>query len=132
MSAASDFDRMIMDFMNDDPMIAYYIKTVEGEYDPATGEANTVVTEIPVRAILLDVDRSANGLSTKYGTEIISGDKELYCLPPKKLDPTAQPLDVNTAVDFIRVGSVTYKIHVMKEANHNATEPLLYSFVLRR
>lgn len=131
-SAASDFDKMIMDFMNDDPMIAIYIQTKKGVYDPATSTTPVVVTEIPVRAILLDVDRASNGLSSKFGSEILIGDKELYCLPPNKLDKNAPPLIVNTVVDLIRVGGVTYKIHVMKEANPDASAPLLFNFMLRR
>lgn len=132
MSATDDFMRMIFDFMNDDPMTAYYIQQSEGEYDPAQGTSPIIKVETPCRAILLDVDRSSNGLSTKFGTEIISGDKELYLLPPEKADSTATPLVINTASDRIRVGLHTYKIAVMKEANPDAKAPLLYNFVLRR
>lgn len=131
-SAASDFDKMIMAFMDDDPMTAIYVQPREGEYDPETSSTPVVDYEIPVRAILLDVDRASNGLSSKFGSEILIGDKELYCLPPKKLDPAAPPLVVNAVLDRVVVGGVSYKIHVMKEANPNAEEPLLFNFMLRR
>lgn len=131
-SAANDFDKMIMDFMNDDPMTAIYLQPTKGKYDPVTSTTPVVVVEIPVRAILLDVDRASNGLSSKFGSEILIGDKELYCLPPNKLNPAAPPLIVNTVLDTIRVGGITYKIHVMKEANPNAAAPLLFNFMLRR
>lgn len=132
MSSAANFDRMIMAFMRDDPMTAYYIKEVAGPYDTSTGEAPVVRTEIPVSAILLDLIGSVNGFSTKYGTLIQAGDKELYVLPPNKSDPLAAPLDVDPANDRIRINTITYKIVAMKEANPDANMPLLYNFMLRR
>lgn len=132
MSAQDDFGRSILAFMQDDPMTAYHIRHTAGSYDPATGEASTTVTETPVRAILLDITRLTNGLSTKFDTEIIAGDKELYCLPPERNDPLSPPLIIDPATDTIRVGINTYKIVTMKEANPNASVPLLYNLVIRR
>lgn len=132
MSAANDFSRMILDFMRDDPLTAYYIKATTGAYDPSTGEVAVTTVEIPVQAILLDLIRTNNGLSSKFGTEILAGDKEVYVLPPEKADPLAIPLVVDTTSDRIRIGNTTYKIEVMKEANPSASAPLLYDLLIRR
>lgn len=132
MSSAQHFDRMILAFLRDDPMTAYYIKEIQGSYDVATGDYTTIKVETPVQAILLDLTRTSSGLSVKYGTEILAGDKELYVLPPPKADPTALPLVIETNSDRIRINQITYKIVHMTEANPNADMPLLYNFMIRR
>jgi hypothetical protein len=132
MSSASDFDRMILDFFRDDPATAYYQKSSLGTYDPATGEVASTLIEVPVQIILLDLTRNSNGLSSKFGTEILSGDKECYILPPEKADPLALPLVIDTTADRIRIGSIVYKVFRMQEANPTGASPLLYNLMLRR
>lgn len=131
MSAASDFDSMIMDFMRDDPMTATYLQYIE-DYDYATSENTVVEITTPVSGILLDFDRSNNGLSSKFGEMVLAGDKNFYMLPTQKRDPLATPIIPNTTSDKIIVAGITYKIHVMKEANPTGAAPLLYNFMLRR
>lgn len=132
MSAASDFDNMIMEFMADDPMIAFYIKTVDGPYDYETSTMPQVITEIPCKAILLDDISSNNGFSSKFNTMIQAGDKQLYLLPPEKADLNATPMVIDPANDRVRIANVTYKVQIMKEANPTGTSSLLYNFLLRR
>ena len=131
MSAASDFDAMIMSFFSDDPMTATYLQYIE-EYDYATSENILVEIATPVSGILLDFDRTSNGLSSKFGEMVLAGDKDFYMLPTQKRDPVAAPIIPNTTSDKIIVAGITYKIHVMKEANPDAVAPLLYNFMLRR
>ena len=131
MSAASDFDQMLLLFMADDPMTATYLQYIE-DYDYATSENVLVEVATPVSCILVDFERTNNGLSSKFGQLVIAGDKELYMLPTQKRDPVAAPIIPNTTSDKIIVAGVTYKIHVMKEANPDAVAPLLYNFMLRR
>ena len=132
MSAASDFDRMILDFMNDDPLFGTYIQYGTPVYDTTTGENTTSETQTSVQLIFLDFDRMVNGQSSKYGTEILQGDKDCYMLPTNKADPLATLIVPNTTSDRIIVAGVTYKIVVMKEANPQMNAPLLYNFMLRR
>ena len=99
MSSASDFDRMILEFMRDDPMTCHYQKSSAGTYDPSTGELAVTLVEVPCSGILLDMTSNSNGLSSKFGTEILAGDKELYLLPPEKVDPLATPLVIDTTAD---------------------------------
>lgn len=131
MSAASDFDRMILDFMADDPMTATYLQYIE-EYDYATSENVLVEIATPVSGILLDFGRTNNGLSSKFGEMVLAGDKDFYMLPTQKRDALATPIVPNTTSDKIIVAGITYKIHVMKEASPTGTNPLLYNFMLRR
>lgn len=132
MSSANDFDRMILDFMNDDPCTAYYQKSNAGAYDPSTGELATTLVEIPVQIILVDMTRNNNGLSSKFGTEILAGDKECFMRPPEKADPLMIPLVIDTTADRLRVGSIMYKVQDMKEANPTGAAPILYNLMLRR
>lgn len=131
MSAASDFDRMILDFMADDPMTATYLQYIE-EYDYATSENILVEIATPVSGILLDFDRTSNGLSSKFGEMVLAGDKDFYMLPTQKRDPIAAPIIPNTTSDKITVAGITYKIHVSKSADPTGAAPLLYNFMLRR
>lgn len=131
MSAAADFMPMILDFMRDDPLSVQHIQSTQGTYDPATSEYTYTESITTCSAILLDMTRNLNGQSTKFGTDIIFGDKELYMLPPNRADSTAPQLVINTATDRIKVGNTLYKIEVMKEAKPDATIPLLYNFLLR-
>lgn len=132
MSAAGDFDRMILDFMNDDPLFATYHQYGEPVYDTTTGENTVPETSTTVQCIVLDFDRTTNGLSSKFGTEILAGDKEMYMLPTNKANPSAPLIIPNPTSDRITVGAVKYKIVIMKEANPQVSAPLLYNFMLRR
>lgn len=133
MSDFSDFDRAILEFFVDFGFEATYIKQLgDGVYDPATGENVITTVEIPVEAILLDLTLQSNGLSTKFGTLVQAGDKELYIRPPEKTDPLRLPLVINPANDRVRANGVEYKIHSMKELNTTSTESLLYNLYIRR
>jgi hypothetical protein len=132
MSAAADFDRMILDFMNDDRLFGTYIQFSDPVYDTTTGENSSIKTETPVQLILLDFDRIINGQSSKYGTDILQGDKDCYMLPTNKANPAAPLIIPNPTRDLINVAGTTYKIVIMKEANPEASAPLLYNMMLRR
>lgn len=132
MSAEQDFMRMILDFMNDDPMTATYYQYAI-VYNPATSEnEELLVSQTLVHAILLDFDRTSNGFSTKFGTLIEAGDKELYMLPTQKEDPLATPIIPNPAADRITVAGITYKVVIVKSADPTGSNPLLYNIMLRR
>lgn len=133
MSIASDFDRMVIDFMNDDPLIAYYIKfSGDGIYNPSTGENVVSTVEIPVKAILLDLTLRTNGLGTAPNSLIQAGDKLLYVQPPEKTDSLRSPLVINPASDKIRIGTTEYDIVIMKESNPSGSNVILYELYLRK
>lgn len=132
MSAASDFDRMILEFINDDPLTGTYHQYIQGDYDTDTSEYTTVQVDTPVRCIMLDFDRMINGVSSKFGKEILQGDKDFYMLPTNKADPLATPIIPNPTSDRITVAGTTYKIVITKSADPQGVAPLLYNFMLRR
>lgn len=133
MSSWDDMGQIIIDFMNDDPLTVYYQRpSATAVFDATTGENFFPTIEIPCKGILLDLTMQSNGYSTKYGTLIGDGDKELLMLPPEKNDPYAVPLIVNTATDFVRIGSITYNIAMVKSADPTGSAPLLYSFHIKR
>lgn len=132
MSAESDFMGMIMAFMNDDPMTATYHQYTEGEYNTETSEYETTEINTSVRCILLDFENVTRGLSSKFGTEIQAGDKELWMLPTQKADPLATPIIPNPTSDRITVAGIKYKIVVVKDANPTGSNPLVYNMMLRR
>lgn len=131
MTAREDFQRAINDFFGDDPVEAEYLFAAEGTYDPATGEYTSVVISLPVKIIILDLERDNNGLSRKFGTNILAGDKECYIIP-KECGCSGELLNIDTTQDKIKVNNITYKIHVMKSADPTGTDALLYNLLLRR
>lgn len=132
MSINSDFDAVVMEFMRDFPMVATYVSQTDGVYDPATGTTPQTRTETEVEAILLDLTLSSNGLSTRHGTTVIAGDKQLVVRPPNKTDPLAPPLVINTASDRVIVFGQDYKVVTYKEINPTGNDVILYDLYLRR
>lgn len=132
MSAESDFLPSILAFMHDDPMIATYHVGIDGNnYDPTTGELTGTTTDVSVKGIILDIDRLYNGTSTKFGKEILSGDKEFYMYPVEKADPLATPIVPDPSKDTITVAGKKYKICVSKSIDPTGSNPLVYNFLLR-
>lgn len=127
-----DFDAAVLEFIQESGFTATYVKQTQGEYDPATGTVGTTVVEIPVQVILMDLTLQSNGLSTKYGTLVEAGDKELFMRPPHKTDPAQPILDIHPASDTVKVGTTVYKIVTMKELNPTTSDPILYMLYLRR
>lgn len=127
-----EFDYTVMEFMKEYGFFGTYVKTAVGDYDPSTGEPSTVVTEIPVEVILMDLTLQSNGFSTKYGTLVQAGDKDLWMRPPQKTDPDAEPITIDPASDVVKLNGVTYKIVTAKETSIGGQAPLLYNFYIRR
>lgn len=133
MSIISDFDDVVLAFFRDGwSFTATYISQTDGVYNPTTGTVSSTTTEIPVEAILLDLTLSSNGLSTRHGTTVIAGDKQLVVRPPNKSDPLAPPLVINTATDRVRVHGQDYKVHTFKEINPTGNDPIIFDLYLRR
>ncbi len=132
MSIISDFDDVVVEFMRDYPMLATYVQQTDGVYDPATGSMSSTTTQTVVDAILLDLTLSSNGLSTRHGTTVIAGDKQLVVRPPNKKDPLAPALVINTATDRVIVHGITYKVVTFKEINPTGDNPILFDLYLRR
>lgn len=131
MSASADFDRMILDFMQDDPLTGIYHQYTQGSYDPATSTYNTTQIDTPVQCLIQDLDRINNGLSTKFNTLIVAGDRELYMRPVEKTNPLATPIVPDPSSDRITVNGVTYKIFISRVSDPGSI-PILYNFLLRR
>jgi len=127
-----DFDNTVLEFIRDYGFTATYVSTVDGEYDPATGSSPRTVTPTPVEAILMDLTLNSNGLSTRFGTLVVSGDKQLLVRPPNKTNPTTPVLAINTATDRVKVKGVEYKIVTFKEVNPTGSDPILYDLYIRR
>lgn len=127
-----DFDRVVMEFMRDFPVTATYVSQTDGAYNPTTGTVSSTTTETEVEAILLDLTLSSNGLSTRHGTAVIAGDKQLIVRPPNKTDPDADPLVINTATDRVIVAGHAYKVVTFKEINPTGNDPIAFDLYLRR
>lgn len=132
MTTASDFDRMVLEFMRDDPLTAYYQKITSGDYNPVTSSVGVVTTEIPVSAILLDLTLRSNGLTKEANSLIQAGDKLLFVRPPNKADPDADFLVVDPTSDRIRIGSTVYTIVTFKEVNPSAQNQILIELYIRQ
>jgi len=129
MSAQDDFTRMINDFFDDDPQTATYHQYSQGSYNPATSEYSTTQVDTPVRVITLDLTRNSNGLSSKYGTDILKGDKDVYM---KTFYLGEIVVDVNTTSDKITISGVLYKVCNSKVLDPTGASPMLFNFLVRR
>ena len=129
-STSADFDRVVLEFMADDPLTVTYRSNTQS-YSDATA-TNTITThEIDCQAIFLDHQLRTSGDTTKDQTLIRQSDKLMFLRPPEKTDPDALPLVINPALDRILVGAVSYKIVSFKQTNPSATNCILYELYLR-
>jgi hypothetical protein len=128
-----EFDNTVLAMMREFPSVsATYKQYVDSVYNPSTGTMSQVEVATSVQAILLDLTLRSNGLGTRFGTEIMAGDKQLLVRPPHKDGTVPQPLTINTATDRVNVGGHDYKIVTLKEINPTGTDPILYDLYIRR
>lgn len=127
----TDFDQTVIEFMADMGSTVTINQVIEGAYDPATGLVGTSTIAITTKAILMDLTLQSNGLSTKYGTLVEAGDKELYMQPPHKLNG-GPVIQISPASDKVTVAGIAYKIVTLKEINPTGADPILYTLYLRR
>lgn len=128
-----DFDIAVLEIMREFPTVmADYVQYTGGTYNPATGTITQSETVTSVQSILLDLTLSSNGLSTKFGTLVMAGDKNLLVRPPHKANPELPILQINTATDKVRVNGITYNVVTFKEVNPTGADPYLYDLYIRR
>jgi hypothetical protein len=129
MSAQSDFNAMIVDFFNDDPQTGIYHQYQQGTYNTATSEYSVTQVDTVVNVITLDLTRNSNGLSSKYGTSILDGDKDVYMKPFYVSDVA---VSINTTSDKITISGVLYKVCVSKVLDPTGASPMLFNFLVKR
>lgn len=96
---------------------------------PGQVPADIVVSQ-SAKMVLLDLTLQSNGMSLKYGTQIKTGDKEAYVLPPARYG--GQPINVNPGTDKVIFGGVEYTVVTYKEINPTGANPLVLFLYLRR
>lgn len=125
-----DFDAAVAEFMVEMGFEGTLVKRVVGEYDPSAGEPSMTITNIPVKMIILDLTLQSNGYSTKYGTLVEAGDKEIYMQPPQKNGYELS--EINPASDTVISQGIEYRIVSTKDVNPNGVSPILYTLYVRR
>ena len=108
-----------------------------GEYDPATGMANTVSTDIMIQCILMDKTLTYNGAGVMNNRVIQEGDKLLYVSPTALLIPALMPngvLKLTASTDKVTVGGNEFGIVKVKvvDMSGDGTRPILFELYLRR
>lgn len=124
-----DFDTSLVGLFSDFGVTsanAVLVQASQSDYDPSVGSVVATTAEIPVRALLVDLTLQSNGLSLKYGTQIIAGDKEAYVLPNSDTPFTINPNDK------LRIAGIEYKVVTLKEFNTTGLNPIAFSLYLRR
>jgi hypothetical protein len=137
MSAQSDFNTMIADFFNDDPQTATYHQYEQGFYSTVSSKYTSVQVDTTVKVITLDLTRNSNGLSSKYGTDILAGDKDVYMSPMVwGVMPFRAVLEninfPDTTSDKITISGVLYKVCNAKVLDPTGASPMLFNFLVRR
>lgn len=126
-----ELDRAVYELMGEFGTLVTYISHTEGEYDTSTGTSPTIETNYTVEGIVMDLTLASNGLSTKYGTLVEAGDKELFIRPPKTV-AGLDALTVSPASDFVVVAGTKYKIVTFKEVNPTGDAAILFTLYIRR
>jgi hypothetical protein len=91
-----------------------------GTYDPATGRTTETITDEVLKGALFDF---AKGVTTVNGTQVESGDKELYLEAKSGVVPSVR--------DKVTVVGETFSVVSFGEINP-AGAPVLYQLHLRR
>jgi hypothetical protein len=132
MGPMDDFDWTVTAFMDDFGGEAVIKVKGASKKDPATGLIATIVESYPVRAILLDLDKTTSGVSQASGTTLQIGDKVCYIKPPQKDGKpyTLPPLD--PAKDTVTMGGVEYTIVTLKDRNPSAANSIYLELYLRK
>jgi hypothetical protein len=128
---SNDLDFAVLEFMRESGTTALHQRTT-GAYDPALSKVVEVVATTPMQCIMLDYTLRSNGLSANAGTEIQSGDKQLFVRPVHKTTPGATPIVIDSTTDNILLAGVLYKIVNVKEINPTGIDAILYELQIRR
>lgn len=126
------FDEVVLEFVRELGAPAQYVSVKPNTYSPTSATATNTTTVFDVKAILLDLTLQSNGYSTKFGTLIQAGDKNLLVQPPHKIAGGTPLLEINPATDKIVFAGITYSIVTYKEINPAGNDPLLFDLYVRR
>lgn len=122
----SDLESTAIELVTEFGSNSVYTNYSAGSYDPATSKVTHTSTAQTTKAVLLDLTLQSNGLSLKYGTEILAGDKEAYVLPP------ATPVSINPGKDTLTIGGIQYTVVTFKEINPTGSKSIVWFLYLRR
>lgn len=132
MSYFAEFDKTALEMVNLFGTTATYIKNTGGSYNPATGEYSLAQTTFPIKCIVMDLTLQSNGNTYRNGTMIEAGDKQVYIIPPEKINPTADVLIVNPSTDKILIGTKEWNIVTSKEYNPSQSDNVLIELYIRK
>lgn len=107
-----------------------YTSSSEGPYDTSTGSATRIELSQSCPMVLVDLTLQSNGLSTRFGTQVLAGDKEAYVIPPHKAG--GQRVTVTPDSDRVTFGDVTYTVVTYKDANPSGSDSWVWYLYLRR
>ena len=102
---------------------AIYRKTLDGTYDPETGEVVSTVVDYNVNVVLFDYTRAANGQKATDGTLIETTDKEVYMI-------SSDVFVLQAGVDKVVIGDKEYIIKNIKRHSTDNTTTVMYTLTL--
>lgn len=127
-----DFDRLVLEFMQEFGFLATYKRMVSSTPNDATGSVDVVTEDIEIQAIKMELIRPVEGSGTRSNTSIQDGDQILYVRPTEKSDEFANALTINPASDVVLINNVTWAIVTVKEYNPSASDCILYELYIRK
>lgn len=110
--------------------VGTYTSTTEGSYNVSTASVTRVELAQQTPMVLVDLTLQSNGMSTKYGTQVLAGDREAYVIPPHKSGGQAVPITPNS--DRVTFGGITYTVVTFKDANPSGGDSWVWYLYLRR
>lgn len=132
MGQFADFDRVVMEFMNEMGFTATFVHQVSSTPNNTTNTPTVVTESTPVQAIRMELIRPTEGSGTKTATTIQDGDLTLFVRPTEKTNALASPLSIKPSTDKFIINGVTWKVVTVKEHNPSSSDCILYEFYIRK
>ena len=109
------------------------VRTTATGYNPATSGGTMVETLFPCRGILFDLTLQSNGDSTKLGTKIEMGDKQLLIQP---CDDDGFYQDNETGQiypnkDRVKINGKYYQVITFKQLNPSTQDSVIWECYIR-
>jgi hypothetical protein len=107
-----------------------YTSSSEGSYDVSTASVTRTELSQSTPMVLVDLTLQSNGYSTKFGTQVLAGDREAYVIPPHKSG--GQVVSITPNSDRLTFNGVTYTVVTYKDANPSGSDSWVWYLYLRR
>ena len=125
------FHRFVSTMMSRFSAPATILSQGTGSYNPDTSEYVATTTSYTVRIIPFDYIKKGDGLGTATGTDIQTGDRQIYLEPLNQTNSDLVMPRLQPNKDRLQVADKLYRIIALKELNPTMSDSILYELYVR-